>query len=241
MTADTMYIGSDRGGASGGGYGVMVGGGIDEGEDIDGDGPAEGDLCYAVGGGWHPPKPGGYWGGGWNPLNWRRWVYTTDPRAPDVVYDAAIQGAGDRAGRMGVGVSYGINGGRGGVSLGGFQGEVIINFGTGDVTYYATVEAPSVSPGVSFTPASFQANFNGVLVDNIGTDPKNLSGLAIGSNANIIGPGGVGGNWGGSQNLPHGPTVYQGGLSFGTPGASCTPVGVSGTSKPVHLGNIYDL
>jgi hypothetical protein len=37
---------------------------------------------------------GGYRGGGYNPLNWNRWLYTGDARASDEVYSAATTAAG---------------------------------------------------------------------------------------------------------------------------------------------------
>jgi hypothetical protein len=40
------------------------------------------------------PKPGGYVGGWFNPLNWRRGLYTGNANAPDEYYEAAIEGAG---------------------------------------------------------------------------------------------------------------------------------------------------
>jgi len=40
-------------------------------------------------------KEGGFSGGWWNPFNWRRGLYTGDPRATDDIYDGAIEGASD--------------------------------------------------------------------------------------------------------------------------------------------------
>jgi hypothetical protein len=48
----------------------------------------------------YPPNPnanderGGYRGGGWNPLNWRRWLYTGDPNASDKIYADACEAGG---------------------------------------------------------------------------------------------------------------------------------------------------
>ena len=41
------------------------------------------------------PQPGGYSGGWWNPLNWRRGVMTGDPNSPDAYYQAVDVGAGE--------------------------------------------------------------------------------------------------------------------------------------------------
>ena len=40
------------------------------------------------------PQPGGYWGGAWNPMNWRRLAFTGDANAPDEYYQAADEAAG---------------------------------------------------------------------------------------------------------------------------------------------------
>ncbi len=40
------------------------------------------------------PQSGGYRGGRWNPLNWRRWAWTGNPNAPDAYYQAADEAAG---------------------------------------------------------------------------------------------------------------------------------------------------
>ena len=40
------------------------------------------------------PQPGGYAGGRWNPMNWRRWLMTGDASAPDGYYQAADEAAG---------------------------------------------------------------------------------------------------------------------------------------------------
>ncbi len=39
-------------------------------------------------------RPGGFRGGGLNPGNWWRWLYTGDANAPDEVYAAALDAAG---------------------------------------------------------------------------------------------------------------------------------------------------
>ncbi len=40
------------------------------------------------------PQPGGYIGGGYNPMNWRRYMMTGDPNAPDEYYQAGDEAAG---------------------------------------------------------------------------------------------------------------------------------------------------
>lgn len=39
-------------------------------------------------------RAGGHTGGGYNPFNWNRWLYTGDPNASDEIYRHALEGAG---------------------------------------------------------------------------------------------------------------------------------------------------
>ena len=43
------------------------------------------------------PQPGGYSGGGYNPLNWMRWLYTGDPNMPDEHWSTAAREGGGKA------------------------------------------------------------------------------------------------------------------------------------------------